>query len=59
MSISELNTRTNITIPKSLKQEIELLAKRENRSMNNLIITILKSYVESQKAKFNEININE
>ena len=56
MSISDLNNRTNITIPKSLKQEIELLAKRENRSMNNLIITILKSYVESQKAKFNELN---
>lgn len=47
MSISNTNTRTNITIPKELKQQLEELAKEDNRSFNNLIITILKNYVEN------------
>lgn len=46
MSVSELNTRTNITFPKDLKAKLEELAKKENRSFNNLVITILRDYVE-------------
>ena len=42
--ISDLNTRTNITIPKDLKKELEDIAKEQNRSFNNLVITILKNY---------------
>ena len=45
MSISKDNTRTLITIPKELKKQLEELAKKDNRSFNNLIITILKNYV--------------
>lgn len=45
--ISDLNTRTNITIPKVLKKELEEIAKEQNRSFNNLVITILKDYVSS------------
>lgn len=45
--ISDLNTRTNITIPKTLKKELEDIAKQENRSFNNLVITILKEFVSS------------
>ena len=45
--ISDLNTRTNITIPKTLKKELEDIAKQENRSFNNLVITILKEFVFS------------
>jgi hypothetical protein len=44
MSISKNNTRTLITIPKELKIKLENIAKQENRSFNNLIIYILKSY---------------
>jgi predicted HicB family RNase H-like nuclease len=47
--ISETNTRTNITIPKNLKFKLEETAKKQNRSFNNLIITILKDYVDTQK----------
>jgi len=47
MSISKNNTRTLITIPKDLKQELEQIAKKENRSFNNLVITILKFYADS------------
>lgn len=47
--ISDLNTRTNITIPKTLKKELEDIAKQENRSFNNLVITILKEFVSSTR----------
>jgi predicted HicB family RNase H-like nuclease len=47
MSISDKNTRTNITIPKDLKEQLEQIAKNQNRSFNNLLITILKSFVSS------------
>jgi len=51
MSISEENTRTNITIPKELKKLLEEIAKSKNRSFNNLVITILMEYVEEEKRK--------
>ena len=45
MTISKDNTRTQLTIPKKLKKQLKNIAKNQNRSFNNLIITILKSYV--------------
>lgn len=45
MAIGEDKTRTNITIPKELKARLEEIAKHENRSFNNLVITILQKYV--------------
>jgi predicted HicB family RNase H-like nuclease len=47
MSISKDNTRTQITIPKDLKKQLEDKAKLENRSFNNLVITVLKNFIES------------
>lgn len=47
--ISDKNTRTLITIPKELKTELEEIAKNQNRSFNNLVITILKDYTSSPK----------
>ena len=49
MSISKDNTRTNITFPKDLKSQLEQIAISENRSFNNLIITILINFVENHK----------
>lgn len=43
--ISDKNTRTLITIPKELKQNLKIVAKEQNRSFNNLVITILKNYI--------------
>ena len=37
MTISDKNTRFNLTISKELKKKLEILAKEQNRSMNNLI----------------------
>lgn len=46
MTISKDNTRTQLTISKKLKKQLEDMAKEQNRSFNNLVITILKSYVD-------------
>ena len=48
-SISNENTRTNITISKELKAQLEELAKQDNRSFNNYVITVLKEHVNSLK----------
>lgn len=45
--ISDTNTRMNLTIPKELKKQLEEIAKLQNRSLNNLIITILKEQIKS------------
>lgn len=47
MPISSENTRTIITIPKELKEHLEEIAKKENRSFNNLVITVLREFIES------------
>lgn len=41
----EKKTRTALTIEKDLKATLEKIALKENRSLNNLIITVLKDYV--------------
>ena len=46
MSISKENTRTQLTINKELKKQLEKLAIIENRSFNNLVITILENYLK-------------
>lgn len=42
-------TRTNITIEKELKSQLEEIAKKEGRSFNNLVINILKEYMKNQQ----------
>ena len=43
MTISDKNTRFNLTISKELKKKLEILAKEQNRSINNLIITLIQN----------------
>lgn len=50
-SISSENTRTNITISKELKTQLQELAKQDNRSFNNYVITVLKEHVENLSNK--------
>ena len=45
MTISKYNTRTQLTISKELKKQLENIAKEQNRSFNNLVITILQNYI--------------
>lgn len=44
MTISDDNTRYPLTINKILKADLEKIAENENRSLNNLIVTVLKEY---------------
>ncbi|RYL93723.1 DNA-binding protein [Sporolactobacillus sp. THM19-2] len=46
-TISSNKTRTLLTIEKDLKKELEQIAKEQNRSFNNLVITVLKRYADS------------
>ena len=39
-------TRTNITIEKKLKSQLEELAKQDGRSFNSLVIKVLSDYVK-------------
>lgn len=42
---------TTVRIPEELKQNLEKIAKRENRSLNNLINIILQAYVSKDTEK--------
>lgn len=46
--VAQNKTRTNITIEKELKSQLEEIAKKEGRSFNNLVINILKEYIKNQ-----------
>ena len=44
---TDLNTRFNLTIPKTLKKQLEEIAENENRTLTNCIINILKEKVKT------------
>ena len=48
--IAESNVRMSLVIPRELKAELEKIAADENRSLNNLIVTVLKD-VAKEKGK--------
>lgn len=48
-NIGEDKTRIILTVPKDLKEVLMEIAKDENRSLTNLIVTILKDYVKSRR----------
>ena len=50
MSIAENKVRANLVILKTLKAELEALAKADGRSFNNYIIKVLQDHVDSKKA---------
>ena len=47
--ISEDNTTMSFVIPKTLKEELGAIATKENRSMSNLICTLVDNYVQLNK----------
>lgn len=48
MSISDKKTRYLLTLEKRDKEKLESIAKQQNRSLNNLIETILKNYIATK-----------
>ena len=49
--ISPENTTMSFVIPKKLKEELGILATKENRSMGNLICTLVDNYVQLNKTQ--------
>jgi predicted HicB family RNase H-like nuclease len=49
MSIGKDKVRSNLIIEKAMKKDLEELAEKQNRSLNNLVITILKEYLAEHK----------
>ena len=47
--ISEDNTTMSFVIPKTLKEELGFIAAKENRSMSNLLCTLVDNYVQLNK----------
>jgi len=43
-TIATTNTRYSLTIDKKYKSELEILAAKESRSLNSLMIAALKEY---------------
>jgi len=48
MTISNEKTRYSLTMEKELKEQLEKEAKNQNRSLNNLIETVLKEYLANK-----------
>jgi len=51
MAISKDKVRANLIINKELKKQLEEKAVKENRSFNNLVITLLENYLESTRKR--------
>ena len=47
--ISEDNTTMSFVISKTLKEELGAIATKENRSMSNLLCTLVDNYVQLNK----------
>lgn len=50
MTIRKTNIQMSLIIPKELKQELKQVADSQNRSLNNLINTVLMEYLKNKKA---------
>ena len=47
--IKNTNMRCLITMTKDFNEQLKVLAKKDNRSVSNLIVTVLKEYVETKE----------
>lgn len=46
--ISESKVKTTIVMEKELKSSLEIIAKEEIRSLNNLMVSVLTDYVKTK-----------
>ena len=49
--ISESKIKTTLVMEKELKSSLEILAKEDLRSLNNLMVNILTDYVKSRTSR--------
>lgn len=48
MAISDKNERTMVIMPKELKEKLKQMAEEQSRSLSNLILNVLKDYVQNK-----------
>ena len=58
MAVSKEKTGVLVNMDKTLKEELSKLAKEQNRSLSNLIVTILKKYVDSADKGYQLRNVS-
>lgn len=44
-----MKINTSFRIPEEIKEQLQEIARKQNRSLSNLIILILKEYLENKK----------
>lgn len=49
MPVSGNKSQIGIHVPKELKDELEQIARNQDRSLSNMLTVILKEYVNQQK----------
>lgn len=49
--IAENKVKTTIVMEKTLKTALEKIAKKEHRSFNNLMVSVLSEYAENKGGK--------
>lgn len=49
--IKETNTRISVTVSKDNRDKLKELAKKENRSMSNMVEHLITSYIERSSEK--------
>lgn len=47
MAVSKDKTGVLVNMDKTLKEQLVKIAKEQNRSLSNLIVTVLKKYADS------------
>lgn len=47
--ISDSKVKTTIVMEKDLKNSLEKLAEKDMRSLNNLMVSVLSSYVKTER----------
>lgn len=50
MAVADDKTRTLVTLKKTDKEELEKVAKEQNRSFSNLVETILLEYLKKKQS---------
>ena len=49
MAVGEDKIRILITVTKEMKKELEIQAEKETRNVSNLVVSVLKEYININK----------
>lgn len=48
MSVAKENVRISITIPKELRDKLQEIAKADNRTLSNYIVTVMQEHLKDK-----------